>query len=50
MNTAMKSTFIALIPKKVGAREVGEYRSISLITSLCKIISKVLSNRLRGVM
>lgn len=50
MNTAMKSTFIVLILKKVGAKEVGDYRPISLIISLYKIISKLLLNQLQGVM
>lgn len=50
LSIAMKSTFIVLIPKKEGARELGDYWPISLVTSLYKIISKVLSNRLRQLM
>lgn len=50
MNIAMKSIFIALIPKNDGARELGDYRPISLVSSLYKIISKVLSLRLKGFM
>lgn len=33
MNKAMRSTFIVLVPKKEGARELGDYRPISLISS-----------------
>lgn len=49
MNKAMCSTFILLILKE-GARELGEALLISLVTNLYKIISKVLSLRLRMVM
>lgn len=47
---AMRSTFIVLVPKTKRARSLGDYRPISLVSSLYKIISKVLSSRLRGVM
>lgn len=50
MNKTMRSTFIFFIPKKEGARNMGEYRTISLVGNLYKIISKVLSMRLRGVL
>lgn len=50
MDIAMKSTFIVLIPNKEGARDSRDYRPISLVTSLYKIISKVLSLRLKGFM
>lgn len=42
-------SFICLIPKKKGAAHANDFRPISLINSIQKIISKVLSNRL-GVM
>lgn len=43
------ATFIALIPKKKGATELRDYRPISLIGSVYKIVSKFLAERLKGV-
>ena len=43
-------TYICLIPKKVNSSKVKDFRPISLVMSLYKIISKVLSNRLKGVL
>jgi hypothetical protein len=43
-------TFVVLIPKKVGASDVKDFRPISLTGSIYKIISKVLANRLRDVL
>ncbi|XP_062089071.1 uncharacterized protein LOC133795633 [Humulus lupulus] len=43
-------TYICLIPKKINSCRVKDYRPISLVTSLYKIISKVLACRLRGVL
>nr|GEW57416.1 RNA-directed DNA polymerase, eukaryota, reverse transcriptase zinc-binding domain protein [Tanacetum cinerariifolium] len=40
------SSFIILIPKTSNANMVKDYRSISLIGSMYKIISKILANRL----
>ena len=39
-----------LIPKKEGASDVQDFRPISLLESLYKIIAKVLANRLKRVM
>uniref|UniRef100_A0A0V0IVQ8 Putative ovule protein n=1 Tax=Solanum chacoense TaxID=4108 RepID=A0A0V0IVQ8_SOLCH len=47
---SFNATFIALIPKKVGASELKDFRPISLIGSLYKIISKILTERLKRVM
>ncbi|GJW43867.1 RNA-directed DNA polymerase, eukaryota [Tanacetum coccineum] len=44
------SSFIALIPKIPDANMVKDFRSISLIGSLYKIIAKILANRLVGVL
>jgi hypothetical protein len=47
---SLNSTFISLIPKVSGAVELKDFRPISLISGIYKIISKVLANRLRLVM
>jgi hypothetical protein len=46
----INSTFIALIPKRHGAKEIKDFRPISLVSGIYKIISKVLANRMRRVM
>mgnify|MGYP003702231609 CR=1 FL=1 len=43
-------SFITLIPKKENPVGLGDYRPISLISSVYKIIAKVLSSRLRKVL
>ncbi|GJY32697.1 RNA-directed DNA polymerase, eukaryota [Tanacetum coccineum] len=43
------SSFIALIPKTPGANMVKDFRPISLIGCMYKIIAKILTNRLVGV-
>ena len=47
---SLNSTFISLIPKVPGATDLGDFRPISLVGGIYKIISKVLANRLRLVM
>ncbi|GJW72022.1 RNA-directed DNA polymerase, eukaryota [Tanacetum coccineum] len=44
------SNFVALIPKILDANMVKDFRPISLIGSLYKIIAKILANRLVGVL
>ncbi|GJX94698.1 RNA-directed DNA polymerase, eukaryota [Tanacetum coccineum] len=44
------SSFIALIPKSQNANMVKDFRPISLIGSLYKIIAKIMANRLVGVL
>jgi len=46
---SINSTFIALIPKKTKAVDIKDYRPISLVGSIHKLLSKVLARRLRGV-
>jgi hypothetical protein len=47
---SINSTFISLIPKFHGAKEIKDYRPISLVGGVYKIIAKVLANRMRSVM
>ncbi|WMV46336.1 hypothetical protein MTR67_039721 [Solanum verrucosum] len=46
---SFNATFIALIPKKIGAKELKDFRPISLIGSIYKILSKILTERLKKV-
>jgi hypothetical protein len=47
---SINSTFISLIPKTQGAKEIKDFRPISLVGGVYKIIAKVLANRMRRVM
>ncbi|RVX19512.1 hypothetical protein CK203_004994 [Vitis vinifera] len=47
---SLNATFLVLIPKKAGASDVQDFRLISLVGRLYKIIAKVLANRLKRVM
>ena len=44
---SLNATFIAFIPKKNDASNIRDFRPISLVGSLYKILSKVLANRLK---
>ena len=50
INQSTNASFIVLLPKKSMTKKISDFRPISLITSLYKIIAKVLSERLRGVL
>ncbi|WJZ97307.1 hypothetical protein VitviT2T_015918 [Vitis vinifera] len=50
INQSTNASFIVLLPKKSTTKKISDFRPISLITSLYKIIAKVLSGRLRGVL
>lgn len=43
-------SFIVLIPKKVSAQSIKEFRPISLVGYLYKILAKILSKRLQKVL
>ena len=47
---SLNATFISLIPKKVNALNICDFRPISLIGSIYKILAKVLANRLALVL
>jgi hypothetical protein len=47
---SLNATFICLIPKKPGAIELKDFRPISLVGSVYKIIAKVLANKLSLVL
>ena len=47
---SLNATFIALILKKNDAFNIRDFRPISLVGSLYKILSKVLANRLKQVL
>lgn len=42
--------FIVLIPKKLNASKVNDYRPISLMNAAVKLLSKVLARRLNNIM
>jgi hypothetical protein len=47
---SLNASFIALIPKKQNASNIQDFRPISLIGSVYKLLAKVLANRLKGVL
>jgi len=49
LSKGINSTFIALIPKVESPQSLNEFRPISLVGSLYKILAKILANRPRQV-
>ena len=47
---SLNTTFLVIFPKKGRAKDFKDYRRISLVGSLYKLLTKVLANRLKGVM
>ena len=50
VNSAMNHTILCLIPKKSESKLVKDFRPISLVSSVYKILEKVLANRLKEVL
>jgi hypothetical protein len=50
LERSLNVTFLTLIPKKANADEVRDFRPISLLGSVYKIVAKVLANRLSTVL
>ncbi|GMI67424.1 hypothetical protein HRI_000411700 [Hibiscus trionum] len=50
LESNMNSSFLTLIPKTPSPSNISDYRPISLISSLYKIVSKVLSRRISNMM
>ena len=46
---SLNHTFLVLLPKKGGVEDLGDYRPISLLGGLYKLLAKVLANRLKKV-
>jgi hypothetical protein len=49
-HTWANATFIALIPKEIRQLEVGDFRPISLVGSVYKILAEVLAIRMKWVL
>ena len=46
---SLNASFLSLIPKKNNALNIKDFRPISLVGNVYKLLSKVLANRLRQV-
>jgi hypothetical protein len=46
----LNQAYITLLPKKPGAVEVGDFRPVSLIHSIAKILSKAMAHRLNKLL
>ena len=47
---SMNASFLTLIPKKCNVVNIKDFRPISLVGSVYKLLSKVLANKLRAVL
>ena len=47
---SLNASFLSLIPKKINALNIKDFRPISLVGSVYKLLSKVLANKLRRVL
>ena len=48
--TSLNAAFVSLAPKKVEAVEMKDFRPISLVGGMYKILSKVLASRLKSML
>ncbi|KAG7552176.1 hypothetical protein ISN45_Aa06g027810 [Arabidopsis thaliana x Arabidopsis arenosa] len=48
--TALNSTSLVLIPKRPGSKELKDFRPISCLNTVYKIISRLLTNRLKPIL
>jgi hypothetical protein len=47
---SLNASFIALIPKSLGATDLSDFRPTSLVSDVYKIIAKILANRMSPIM
>ena len=47
---SLNATFLVLVPNKEGAENLKDFKPISLVGSLYKLLAKVLANRFKNVM
>ncbi|RVW76194.1 Transposon TX1 uncharacterized 149 kDa protein [Vitis vinifera] len=47
---SLNATFLVLVPKKGDAEDLKDFRPISLVSSLYKLLAKVLANKIKKVM
>ena len=47
---SLNASFLSLIPKKNNSLNIRDFRPISLVGSVYKLLSKVLANKLRTVL
>lgn len=50
LNKAINATFLMLIPKMLNPLELRDYRPISLVDCVYKLLSRVLTNRLKSIL
>lgn len=50
LNKAINATFLMLIPKMLHPLELRDYRPISLVDCVYKLLSRVLTNRLKSIL